>query len=186
MRALAFPLLVAATAFPASAQVLDTASQRLELAGDAPAACVYSAPRATRTNNATFAVTGQSTAQIGIVQFVDPTTAEPRASEVELTMPVICNIRHQVRVRSINGGLVRAASNNRGSTGFREFLPYAIALDWAGTSASLQSTAQGGTVVGGQPARGDLQLRIATPGGGNPMVAGQYNDSIVIEFSIGN
>jgi hypothetical protein len=42
------------------------------------------------------------------------------------------------------------------------------------------------TLDAGQAAKGDVRLRIVTPAGSGPLVAGQYNDSIVIEFQAAN
>ena len=50
MRAALF-IAAALIAVPAQAQVIDTASNRLELLGDAPAACVFAAPTAGNGSN---------------------------------------------------------------------------------------------------------------------------------------
>ena len=100
------PLLIAvALAFPATAQAqeLNRASQRLELAGNAPVACVISSPNVGAQANASFVSTGASSGQVNITEFVDPANATSRASAIELNLPMVCNASHSVRISSANG-----------------------------------------------------------------------------------
>lgn len=177
-----------ALAAPAAAQTAETSAERLELVGLAPPACVFKAPTAARTTNASFSVAGASSATLRITQLVDPNTASPLASDAELNLPVVCNASHRVVVRSSNKGLLRAGaqSNNRGSGTFGEFLPYRIALDWSGQTLEQSSEVGTATFANAQPASGALALRVATPAGGAPLLSGQYNDSIVVEFQVAN
>ena len=172
---------------PATAQVTDTASQRLELLGNAPAACVISTASAANGSNASFTATGASSARVNITQLVDSQNATSLASSIELSVPVICNASHRVVVRSTNGGLARAGGNQRGTGGaFSEFLTYRFGLGWAGQVLDRGSDTGEVTLDAGQAAKGDVRLRIVTPAGSGPLVAGQYNDSIVIEFQAAN
>ena len=171
---------------PVSALAQDTAqsSRALYIHGTAPAACVIRGATASAAQNAVFSAVDASHGQIAITQLVDPNTAEPRASDIQLSLPVTCNASHRVRIVSREGVLLRAGGNNRGAPagGFAEFLPYQIGIDWAGTQ--LQQQSDGGAIVVNSPngAIGNLSVRVATPAGGNPLVAGQYDDSITIQF----
>ncbi len=185
MRA-AFFIAAALIAVPAEAQVIDTASNRLELLGDAPAACVFAAPTAGSGSNATLAVTGSTSARINITQLVDGTNANSLPSSIELNLPVICNAAHRVVVRSTNGGLSRVGGNQRGSGPFAEFLAYSFGIGWAGQQLDRGSDTGDAVLDATQPAKGEVRLRIATPAGSGPLVAGQYNDAIVIEFQAAN
>ena len=178
----------ALAAAPASAQEVQASSQQLRLAGTAPSACVLSAPTVDTAINASFAVTGASSAQIAITQLVDPQTAVSLASAIELSLPVTCNASTTVTLRTTNGGLRRvgAAAGPAAPGGFSEFLGYRLGLDWAGRSLDQASTAGTATIASSQPARGTMVLRIATAAGGGPLVAGRYDDSIVIEFHAAN
>ena len=187
--ALILASLGALAALPAAAQQVDTASQRLELLGDAPAACVLNAPTATNAINSTFGLNGYASGRVGIVQFVDPQTAQSNASSIELSFPVICNSPHRIVMRSANGGMQRAGSTSvaiRGTNGFSEFLPYQLQLDWAGQALNRSSDAGTGAIDSAQAGTGDLSLRISTPAGSGPFVAGTYNDTIVIELQAVN
>lgn len=187
--ALIFASLGALAAVPAAAQQIDTSSQRLELLGDAPAACVLNTPTATNAVNSTFGLNGYASGRVGIVQFVNPQTAQSNASSIELNFPVICNSPHRVVMRSANGGMLRVgagAINQRGSNGFTEFTPYSLTLNWAGQTLNRASDAGSGAIDAAQAGTGDLSLRISTPAGSGPFVAGTYNDTIVIELQAAN
>lgn len=173
-------------AVPAQAQVIDTASNRLELLGDAPAACVIATATAGNGSNASFTSTGATSARINITQLVDGTNASSLASSIELNVPVICNSAHRVVVRSTNGGLARLGGNQRGSGPFAEFLAYSFGIGWAGQQVDRGSDSGEVVLDATQPAKGEVRLRVATPAGSGPLVAGQYNDTIVIEFQAAN
>lgn len=171
-------------AAPALAQDTAQSSRALYVNGTAPSACVIRGATAGAAQNAVFSVVDASHGQIAITQLVDPNTAEPRASDIQISLPVTCNASHRVRIASREGGLLRSGANNRGAAagGFAEFLPYQIGIDWAGSQIQQQS--DGGAIVVNSPngAIGNLSVRVATPAGGNPLVAGQYDDSITIQF----
>jgi Spore Coat Protein U domain len=184
------PYLLAATllAIPANAQAqeLTRASQRLELAAVAPVSCVISQPVVGNQSNTSFTATGTSSGQVNITQLVDAGAA-PRASSIELSLPVLCNASHNIRISSANGGLLRTGAAGRGQSGaFQEFLGYQVGLDWAGQTVTLNSTTTNANINASQPAKGAMVIRIATPAGGAPLVAGQYSDSIVVEVQPAN
>jgi hypothetical protein len=186
MRKLPF-LIAAALALPgmAQAQELTRASQRLEMTAVAPVACVISPATVSSAANASYSATGTSSGQVNITELVDSSTAAPRASSIELNLPVVCNASHRVELRSANGGLLRAGATGRGGA-FRESLAYQVGLDWAGQSVELTTSNRSATISASQPGKGEMVIRIATPAGGAPMVAGQYSDSIVVEVQPAN
>jgi hypothetical protein len=175
-------------AAPAAAQEIQASSQQLRLAGTAPSACLLSAPVVDAATNASFAVTGASSAQIAITRLVDSQTAISLASAIALSLPVTCNASNSVTLRTTNGGLRRVGSSvvSAAPGGFNEFLGYRIGLDWAGQSLDQASTAGQATIAAAQPAKGNVVLRVATTAGSGPLVAGRYDDSIVIEVHAAN
>ncbi len=183
MRKLLIPIAaVAALPAVAQAQELDRGNQRLELAGNAPVACVISSPSVGTQANASFISTSASSGQINITEFVDPVNATSRASSIQLNLPMICNASHSVRVSSANGGLLRAGAASRVATGgFSEFLAYNVGVDWAGRSVDLLTTNNTANIAAADPGRGEMTIRIVTPAGTGPLIAGQYSDSIVVE-----
>lgn len=183
MRKLSF-LIAAGLALPtaAQAQELDRSVQRLELAASAPVACVISPANVGTQTNASFVSTSASSGQVNITEFVDPVNATSRASSIELNLPMICNSSHSVRVSSANGGLLRAGAVSRTADGgFSEFLPYNVAVDWSGRTVDLLTTNNTADIAASDPGKGEMTIRIATPAGTGPLVAGQYTDSIVVE-----
>jgi hypothetical protein len=183
------PLLIAAallTPGMAFADTIDAAQGRLDLAGTAPSACAISTPRPAAGPNATFQSIGTQQGQVTITQFADPQSAVALGSTISLALPVICNAAHTVTVSTSNGGLVRLGGNARNvqtTNGFREFVPYGVSASWAGQTVSATSKA-GATVTinSNDGAAGQLSLVISVPAGGDPLIAGTYNDQVVIEL----
>jgi hypothetical protein len=169
-------------AAPAFAQDTSQASQALYINGTAPAACVISGPSANSAVNAVISQADATHGQIVISQFVDAQTAQPVASDIRINLPVTCNASHRVHISSTRGGLLRDGGLRAGRGAFAEFVPYRIGLDWAGSQVDQASDGGPITVDAARGAVGELSLHVETPGGGNPLVAGQYDDSIIIQF----
>lgn len=184
-----YAILAAALLTPGLAfgQTINTGQGRLDLSGQAPSACLISTPTSASGANSTFQPSGAQSGQVTITQLVDPTTAVPVASSINLALPIICNAAHNVTVSTTNGGLARtgAAAGAPPVGGFRQFLPYQVSASWAGQTANGTSQA-GPTVVinSSDGAAGQLSLTIDVPGGGDPMVAGAYNDQVVIQLQV--
>lgn len=188
MRKLPF-LIAAALALPtaAQAQELTRGTQRLELAAVAPVACVISQPTVGAQSNASFSATGAASGQVNITQFVDPVNARPQPSSIELNLPLVCNASHRIRITSSNGGLLRAGASGRNRGGaFAEFLAYNVDVDWSGQSVQLLTSNNNANINRNAPGKGAMTIRIATPAGSGPLVAGQYSDSIVVEVQPAN
>lgn len=186
MRTLACLTLVAALAPGfALAQTANIGQGRLDIVGQAPSACLISQPTASTGQNATLSQTGAQSAEIRISELVDPQTAQPRASSMNVALPVICNTAHRLTVKSGNGGLLRAGGRRGAVSGFRQLLPYNVSADWSGQSITGSSTS--GTPVtinSANGAAGQVSLSISIPAGGEPLVAGSYSDSVVIELQV--
>ena len=172
----------------AQAQVIDRASQRIEMRGDAPVGCIANAARASNQRNATYQDNGPTGGVVVFPNLVDETTAATRESSIELAVPVICNTSHQITVRSYNGGLVRLGANaaRSGSGGFSEMQTYDVALQWQQQTVKLDGQSASAAIAYSQPAKGDLIVDIAVPRGTNPLVAGTYTDAVVVEIRPAN
>lgn len=169
----------------AFAQTANIGQGRLDLVGQAPSACLISQPTASTGQNATLSQTGAQSAQIRISELVDPQTAQPRASSMNVTLPVICNAAHRLTVKSGNGGLLRAGGRRGAVNGFRQLLPYQVSADWSGQSITGSSeTGTPVTINSPNGAAGQVSLSITVPAGGDPLVAGSYSDSVVIELQV--
>lgn len=173
------------SATPALAQGSAPVTQQLQILGTSPSACVMNGPSVTSAVNASFSAQGLTSGEILITQFVDPQTANPVASSVDLSLPVICNTAHSLTVRSGNGGLLRdggSAANRRGPSNFGDFVDYNLSLSWSGQHLSGASSAGNLQLNTPNAAAGDVTLQITTPAGGGVLTAGHYSDTVVIEF----
>ena len=187
MKALVIIAVLAAA--PAVAQRTDTAPRPIQIAATAPAACVIRGAAAGAGVNATFVSTGPNSANVQIVQLVDPSTALPRASSLTVQLPVLCNSAHTLTVRSGQGGLLRAGGNQRNTSpgGFGEFLPYRLSASWAGQTTTAASNAAGPLIIrASDGGAGTAEVGFQILAGGAPLVAGAYSDAIVVEFAVAN
>lgn len=169
----------------AHAQTLpDSGAVLLRFEGDADPACVISAASAATASNATLA-TGESATQVNIASFVDPRTAQSSGATIRVSLPVVCNYAHRVRVRSGQGGLrVEENGVQPASAGFATLAPYSLQASFNGIVQSVTTTAPGSgvTIVNAEGAVGALDLSITIPQGGPPLVAGSYVDQLIIDF----
>ncbi|MFM6829733.1 MAG: hypothetical protein ACKOVA_05285 [Novosphingobium sp.] len=166
----------------AFAQDIARASQSLELSATAPSACVVRTPQAISAANATFQANGAAGGQVTITRLVDPDTALARATTIEIAVPATCNASHRVTALSGRGGLQRIGATGVEGTGFAEFLTYSLRLGWAGVQREQASNLGLLAVAVANGATGEVALRVATVAGGTPLIAGQYDDSIVIQL----
>ena len=189
MRPLALVPLLVLFAAPAAAQEVNADSLRLEMLGTAPSACVIAPPTVSNASNASYAEAGPNSGQVVIGQFVDPQTANPLASSIDLALPVTCNSSHRLTVRSGNGGLLRQGGNpaqRQAANRFADFVTYSLTVDWAGQALVARTDGAAIELVGADARTGEVGLRIATPAGGGPLTAGRFDDTIVVEFSAAN
>lgn len=173
---------VSGTSQLALAQDVSRASQSLELSATAPSACVVRTPRMISAANATFQPNGSAGGQVTITRLVDPDTALARATSVEIAVPATCNSSHRVSALSGRGGLQRIGATGAQGTGFSEFLTYSLRLGWADAQREQASNLGPLAVSVANGATGEIALRVATSAGGTPLIAGQYDDSIVIQL----
>lgn len=175
-------------ALPAAAQIVDTARARLEIAGQAPAACVIQNARASGGINASYAATGASAGEIRITDLVDPQTAQPRQAEITVTLPIVCNAAHRLTLMTTNGGLLRDggnARNRQSSNSFGELVGYSLNAGWASRTLALDTNiASAVSVSVPDGTAGDLSFLLSVPPGGGPLVAGRYADTVIIELQV--
>lgn len=178
-------ILLAATPAAAAAQLgEEPVDGRLELVGVAPSTCLIHGPQAANSVNASFSEQGSSAGQVQITELVDPATALPRAASMDLALPVICNGPHRVVLRSANGGLRRTGAPVPGGP-FAEFLAYQVSSAWGGQEGTLGGG--GPLIIDSATARaGSLRISINLAAGGQPLVAGNYEDQIVVELQAAN
>ncbi|KQY75383.1 hypothetical protein [Brevundimonas sp. Root1423] len=175
--------LVGSFASAASAQTAQEGRSQTVISGEAPNACVITGSPAASGQNAAFSAGGGS-GQVRIVQLVDPLTAQVLPTTISVALPVVCNAGHAVIVRTSRGGLVREGAVAPLAPGFRNQVPYDMAVSWDGSASTQSSTSSGVTINRPGPAAGSVQLNITIPAGGDPLVAGAYSDQVVIELRV--
>ena len=185
MRASAFILVALASPAVAQTNVIEEAArtaQTVQVSGIAPPACVVRPAGAQNGINATFLGTGSS-GTVTITNLVDPVTAQVLPSRITLTLPIICNSAHIVRLRSEGGALRREGTAVVQGSVFTDQLPYEYGLRWAGGGTlSPQQSSQLVTVAANGAASGVAEVTLDVPGGGRPLVAGRYGDTIIVEL----
>ena len=183
--ALGAVLIAAASAQAQTASTGERASNRLDLFGVAPSACVLSPPSSAAGTNASFTAQGAQ-GVVRLTQFIDPQTAQPRDAVISLGFPVVCNSAHRLVVRTDGAGLARTAGPAP-APGFRDSLGFQLSADWAGLTATGPSTSL--TPISLQTANGAaglMNLIVNITGGGAPMVAGDYAGTLVVEIEASN
>jgi hypothetical protein len=177
------PLLGMASA--AGAQDGQSANEAVRVFAEAQPGCVVRDVAAVNTANATFVSNGSAGGTITISQLVDPQTAEPRASTIDLSLPVVCNAAHRLVISSTQGGLLRQGGQ-RGNVltpnNFADLLPYSIRVDWGELQLAATSTETASLAVDDEARQGELRLRVSTNPGGGALTAGRYDDTITIRF----
>lgn len=179
------PGLLLACASPSWAQDGQSANEAVRVFAEAQPGCVVRDVAAIGTANATFASNGSAGGTITISQLVDPQTAEPRSSSIDLSLPVVCNAAHRLVITSTQGGLLRQGGQ-RGNVlnpdNFADLLPYSIRVDWGGLQLAAMSTESANLSVDDEARQGELRLRVSTEPGGGALTAGRYDDTITIRF----
>jgi hypothetical protein len=180
-------LLLALLASPVFAQTMTAEdamrpTQTVQVSGIAPAACLVRPASAQRGINATFESSGNS-GTVNISNLVDPVTARVLPSRITLALPIICNSAHVVRLRSAGGALRREGAAVVPGGAFTDELPYEFGLRWAGGGTlSPQQSSQLVTVASNGAASGVAEVTLDVPGGGRPLVAGRYGDTVIVEL----
>jgi hypothetical protein len=155
------------------------AGGQLEVAGVAPQGCVIQTPAQGAVINATV-TPGPNSAQVSITNLVDSNTGVPQAANVEMQFPVTCNVAHNLTIATAQGGLVLQGGQPPGP-GITNRLNYQVSATWAGRQASSASTAPL-QISSPDAATGQLDVNISIPGGGTPLEAGVYSDSLVVNL----
>ncbi|MGA9580864.1 MAG: hypothetical protein WBR13_02710 [Allosphingosinicella sp.] len=184
IRSAAFAILILAPAALA-AQTPQTGQGRLEIVGEAASACVVRGPATASATNASYLATGPSGGQLRITEMVSSPQSLSRGATVDLALTVVCNSPHRLVLRSENGGMLRNGGRAGASVGpFAEFLPYEFRAAWLGQDASSLSNGSGPLVMqSNRGGSGQLSVGVIVPEG-TRLAAGDYRDSVIVEFRV--
>lgn len=185
-----FLSLLAAVAVPAAAlpavalaqQAPDRLSGRIDLVGEAPNACVLSAPNSSASANAVLQQTGGRTTQVTFTTLVDPATLQAVDATINLDFPLVCNGAHRLTVTTARSGL-RLESPAPPAQGFSDVVNYEVEAAWAGqTNRGLSSSTTPVEIDSSDGAAGVVSLNIQIRGGGDRLIAGPYSDTLILEL----
>lgn len=155
------------------------------ISGYAKAVCIFGAPVQSLSSNATF-TRSVSGGTLAIGQLADRDTGVAQAASVGLNLDSVCNQPSRLRIRSLNGGM--SAVEGGGSGPFGAAINYVVTVSWGSQQVVLTTDGTAGSFIEtpliGANASG-LNVDIAIPAGTDPLVAGDYLDTLVIEFLTG-
>jgi hypothetical protein len=161
--------------------------QQFEIAGVAAPACLIGVGAAGDVANASFVTDGASGGTVSFTALVDPDTAQANAASAAIVLPVICNSAHNVSVTSANGGLQRVGGARASLGDFEQFIAYRVGYSWVGQDvAGASYDAAGLSLSVPSPGQGDFTVAINLDQTEAPLVAGNYEDILLIEISAAN
>jgi len=166
---------------PGVAMGAETVLQENNLSGQMASVCRLGTMVSTSAENAAFqpSITG---GLLQITNLASSQTALVQSATMALTLDGMCNQPHTLKIRSSNGGLTTDAGP---TGGFINRIDYSARVTWGGQTGILQPQGQVGA---------NLALTVPTAAGSGlgveiqiipaslPAVAGQYEDSLVIEL----
>ncbi len=181
---------VALIATGAPAQVATSKTEAFPVIGAAPTVCTLSTVQqsSTRLQN----MRGVNGNAFEIDTMVNAVTLSTEAAAVDLTMQIVCNAPHRVRLETENNGLWRTSEvTPQAPQGFASAVPYTLDVRWGGVNGRLDANAgvRGlqRTFLPSEPAVvGDLKMRFQVQAGATnlranaPLVAGTYSDIVRI------
>ena len=183
IRSTALALLLLLVPSALAAQTPQSGQGRLEIVGEAPGACVVRGPATATATNASYTPSGPSAGRLRITEMVSSPQSTSRGATADLALTVVCNSPHRLVLRSENGGMLRSGGRAGAASGpFAEFLPYEFKASWLGRDASSASDGAGPLVMqSNKGGAGQLSLAVVLPEGVR-LAAGDYRDSVILEF----
>lgn len=166
---------------PGVAVAAETVLQDSNLNGQMASVCRLGTMVSTSAENASFqpSITG---GLLEITNLASPQTALVQSATMALTLDGMCNQPHTLKIRSANGGLT---TDSNAASGFINRIDYSARIAWGGETGVLQPDGQVGAnlaLIIPTAAGSGLGVQIDIIPGSLPAVAGQYEDSLVIEL----
>jgi hypothetical protein len=176
-------IVVAAILAAPSAWAATAATRPLSVNGSVPVRCKISQPVAEANLNTTFSPDGEG-GLLDLTAFVG-TDSLTRAAEGSVRLPIACSGAYTLTVTSLAGGLNNRDINVPASGGFAAHVNYLLIANWGG---AVQSVETAGSEVSLDLSRsgaqaGYLSVGFSLPAGRGPLVAGTYQDEIVVELN---
>lgn len=178
---------VGSVAVATGAIAANTASWQFNLTTTVPGTCSIQNGHTISTNNATVGTPGSSPTTLNFSPAVNPTTAFLNAANVVWGADAMCNnFATQAVLASQAGTMFNAVLPTVIAGSFLTKVDYTVTGNWASVGlVPLQANrppntpTQSTTVIGGA-INGPLQLTVAIPASGLPLVAGNYTDVMTL------
>jgi len=174
----ALSLLAVVPAFAAA-----SASSNITINGSVADTCTLTMGASSAATNSTFA-----TNTISITNLADATTAQSVTASQTLNFAGMCNYAHSISLESANGGLTHDGSVTVVGGTFDDLVEYDVSSNWASAGAALDAEG-GATVKDVQSVSGanaesaaELSFNIDNNGGTDPLLAGNYTDTVTIQL----
>ncbi|MGH1351625.1 MAG: hypothetical protein ACRBBN_12595 [Methyloligellaceae bacterium] len=153
-----------------------------------PSCFLPSLPTPGFSTNAVYSPTGGlNGGAVSFNQAIDKNTARLKQSTIHLLFPgARCNYRAYLSIKSVRGGMVNSENLQQVSS-FLNKIDYTASATFCGISTQFNTV---GTGLSGSSkqcsitnaAQSDLNLTIQTIPGNTPLLAGTYNDTLVIKI----
>lgn len=163
--------LICSTAFAAHAHA-QAAQQEIQISATVASSCTINGASTGVVDTATI---GIDAAGDVIVSPITPTNAP--------YVNVVCNAPSTIQLKSTQGGVTTAATG----TGFTNIINYQASATWNGQTATIDTasitTAAGqetGTAEPVSAGSGDLDVTITPEANSQPLIGGNYSDSLFV------
>ncbi len=174
----------------AHAQLATSQPKSFPVVGTAPTVCTLSAVQ--QSGSRLLNMRGINGNAFEIDTMVNSATLSTEAASVDLTMQVVCNAPHRVRLETENNGLWRTSEiTPQAPQGFATAVPYTLDVRWGTVSGRLDANAgvrglQRTFLPREEALVGDMQMRFQVQAGATnlqanaPLIAGTYSDIVRI------
>jgi hypothetical protein len=172
------------SAFAGQAGAADSDSVEIRINGQAKSVCALPAQPDSATVNAQF-----SNNVLTIDKLIDDNTAIVKASSANLTFrQTMCNYGATITLATLNGGMTSdGVTTDLTGGSFLKRVDYKVRGSWGSLQLTELDTAgalagEQVTTLAGGANNGDLTLTIVTEDGNTPVVAGMFDDTLVLKI----
>jgi hypothetical protein len=173
-----------------TAAAQESQSQSFTIRAHAHSVCKLSVLENAGASNMTLNPDSGAGGIVTIPALSDANTDQVQPASIALTVNIICNRAHSLKVTTGHGGLSPAVAGSEAHTGFANRVDYATHANWGGAAALLQTSGVSGQASpeihspGAYTGNLSLQILVDRSGAGNlPLEAGSYTDSLKLTLS---
>jgi hypothetical protein len=187
---LALGVLVSGGGLVSQAAAQESQSQSFTIRAHAHSVCNLSVLQNAGASNMALNPGSGAGGTVTIPVLSDTNTDQVQQASIALTVNMLCNRAHSIKVRTGQGGLSPAAVGSAAHMGFANRVDYATQANWGGAAALLQTSGATGQATpeifspGAFSGNLSLQILVDKSGAGNlPLEAGTYTDTLTLILS---